>query len=207
VAIGFLRATPAEEQYFVESEQHYLRTPSFNDHAEWAELRAQSRAFLAPWEPTWPRDDLTRMAFRRRIRRYQRDMREDLGVPFFVFRKSDDALIGGLTLAHIRRGAAQSCSLGYWMGAPYAGQGHMTAAVRLAVPFAFNRLKLHRVEAACLPQNERSIRLLERVGFQREGYAYQYLCINGTWRDHILFGVVSGGTTSGPVSLAGGVSV
>ena len=70
----------------------------------------QSRDFLAPWEPTWPADDLTRAAFRRRLRRYAEDQRNDLAYPFFVFRSEDDALVGGLTLANIRRGVAQAGS-------------------------------------------------------------------------------------------------
>jgi ribosomal-protein-alanine N-acetyltransferase len=95
--------------------------------------------------------------------------------------------VGGLTLSNIRRGCAQAGSLGYWMGVGYAGQGYMTAAVLTVLPFAFGALRLHRVEAACLPANTASIRLLEKTGFQREGFARQYLCINGIWHDHILF--------------------
>jgi ribosomal-protein-alanine N-acetyltransferase len=92
-----------------------------------------------------------------------------------------------LTLANIRRGCAQSGSLGYWIGAPYARQGHMTAALYAVVPFAFGTLKLHRIEAACIPTNIASVRLLEKTGFKREGFARQYLCINGIWQDHWLY--------------------
>src|SRR3979490_52175 len=105
-----------------------LRVPQYSDHAEWAALREASRDFLTPWEPTWPVDDLTRASFRRRIRRYSEDQRGDLAYPFFIFRKSDNALIGGLTLSNIRRGCAQAASLGYWMGAAFARQGYMTMA-------------------------------------------------------------------------------
>jgi [ribosomal protein S5]-alanine N-acetyltransferase len=164
-----------------------LRGPQMADFAAWAEVRERSRAFLTPWEPTWPADDLTRAAFRRRIRRYAEDQRGDLAYPFFIFRKADSVLVGGLTLANIRRGCAQAASLGYWMGAVYAGQGYMTAAVATILPFAFGTLRLHRVEAACIPANDVSIRLLEKTGFQREGFARQYLCINGIWQDHLLF--------------------
>ena len=167
-----------------------LRTPQMSDYAEWAELRERSRSFLTPWEPTWPKDDLTRTAFRRRLRRYAQDIRDDQAYPFFVFRAPDDVLLGGLTLSNIRRGVAQSCALGYWMGAAYAGRGHMTAAVRAVLPFVFDTLCLHRLEAACLPHNLPSIRLLERVGFQREGLARRYLCINGVWQDHLLYALL-----------------
>jgi ribosomal-protein-alanine N-acetyltransferase len=164
-----------------------LRAPQLIDYGEWAELREASRSFLVPWEPTWPADDLTRGAFRRRLRRYAEDQRSDLAYPFFVFRQSDNALVGGLTLGNIRRGVAQAGSLGYWMGAVYARQGYMTAAVRAVIGFAFSTLRLHRIEAACIPDNNASIRLLEKTGFFREGYAREYLCTNGVWQDHLLF--------------------
>jgi [ribosomal protein S5]-alanine N-acetyltransferase len=165
-----------------------LRTPQATDHTEWAALREQSRDFLAPWEPTWPADDLSRSAFRRRIRRYAEDLRSDQSYAFLIFRSGDGRLVGGLTLANVRRGVAQAGSLGYWMGLPYIRHGYMTAAVRAVIPFAFGTLRLHRLEAACIPTNTASIRLLENTGFVREGYAREYLCINGIWQDHLLYG-------------------
>jgi ribosomal-protein-alanine N-acetyltransferase len=164
-----------------------LRLPHSGDYAEWAALREKSRDFLTPWEPTWPADDLTRGAFRRRVKRYADDLRDDLAYAFLIFRSSDNAMVGGLTLANIRRGVAQAGSLGYWTGAPFAHQGYMTAAVRALLPFCFETLRLHRLEAACIPTNAASIGLLEKIGFQREGYARAYLCINGTWQDHLLY--------------------
>ena len=164
-----------------------LRVPQGGDYAEWAALRESSRDFLVPWEPTWPADDLTRGAFRRRLRRYAEDLRNDLAYAFLIFRSEDDALVGGLTLANIRRGVAQAGSIGYWTGAPFARKGHMTAAMRALVPFCFGTLRLHRLEAACIPGNTASVRLLEKTGFQREGYARSYLCINGVWQDHLLY--------------------
>src|SRR5712692_7298679 len=146
-----------------------LRAPQMSDYAEWVGLREASRDFLTPWEPTWPADDLTRASFRRRIKRYSEDQRSDLAYAFFIFRKPDNVLVGGLTLANIRRGCAQAGSLGYWMGAPYARQRHMTAAVNALIPFAFGTLRLHRIEAACIPANVASVRLLEKTGFRREG--------------------------------------
>ena len=125
------------------------------------------------------------------MRRYARDVRADAAYPYFIFRKSDDRLIGGLTLGQVRRGVAQAAALGYWMGEPYANKGHMTAAVRALAPYVFQSLRLRRIEAACLPTNAASIRLLERVGFQREGYARAYLCIGGEWRDHLLYALLA----------------
>jgi ribosomal-protein-alanine N-acetyltransferase len=164
-----------------------LRTPQMTDFEEWAALREASRDFLTPWEPTWPDDDLTRGAFRRRLKRYAEDLRTDQGYAFLIARYADGTLLGGLTLANIRRGVAQAGSLGYWMGLSFVRHGYMTAAVRAVLPFAFASLRLHRVEAACIPTNAASIRLLEKTGFVREGYAREYLCINGVWQDHLLF--------------------
>ena len=165
-----------------------LRMPQATDYADWTALREASRDFLMPWEPTWPADDLSPSAFRRRIRRYAEDLRTDQGYAFLIIRSSDSALVGGLTLANIRRGVAQAGSLGYWMGQPFARQGYMTTAVRAIIPFAFATLRLHRIEAACIPTNAGSIRLLEKTGFVREGYAREFLCINGIWQDHLLYG-------------------
>lgn len=164
-----------------------LRTPVSSDFAEWASVRERSRDFLTPWEPTWPADDLTRSAFRRRLKRYAEDQRGDLAYAFLIFRNDDGALVGGLTLANIRRGVAQAGSIGYWVGEPFARKGYMTAAVRALIPFCFSTLRLHRLEAACIPANAASIGLLEKTGFKREGYARGYLCINGIWQDHLLY--------------------
>ena len=182
----------AEDSSLIEGRGLCLRHPTMQDFEEWATLRHQSRDFLAPWEPTWPLDDLTRTAFRRRIRRYTKDIREDTAYPFFVYRSGDGHLVGGCTISNVRRGVTQSCSLGYWVGARYARQGFMSEAVRALVPYAFYDLRLNRVEAACLPNNEASQRLLRGVGFSEEGYARKYLRINGVWQDHLLFALVKG---------------
>ncbi len=179
-----------EPQPSIFGEGVMLRPPQMTDYSEWAALREQSRAFLAPWEPTWPADDLSRSAFRRRLRRYAEDWRTDQGYAFLVIRAEDDVLVGGLTLANVRRGVAQAGSIGYWMGLPFVRRGYMSAAVSAVIPFAFATLRLHRLEAACIPTNAASIRLLENSGFVREGYAREFLCINGVWQDHLLYGRV-----------------
>jgi ribosomal-protein-alanine N-acetyltransferase len=177
----------------IEGDGVVLRTPQMSDFDEWMALREASRNFLTPWEPTWPNDDLTRSAFRRRIKRYAEDLRSDQGYAFLISRNSDGALVGGLTLANIRRGVAQAGSLGYWMGRPFVRHGYMSAAVRAVILFGFETLRLHRLEAACIPSNAGSIKLLENTGFAREGYAREYLCINGTWQDHLLYARLKGG--------------
>jgi ribosomal-protein-alanine N-acetyltransferase len=167
-----------------------LRPPERGDWQDWANLRSESRAFLTPWEPSWPLDALTRSAFRRRVARYAVDWRTDQGYSFFIFRLVGGQLVGGIGLSNIRRGVAETGSLGYWIGERYARRGHMMAALALVLDFAFERLRLHRVEAACLPDNEPSRGLLAKTGFREEGYARKYLCIDGKWQDHVLFAML-----------------
>ena len=139
-----------------------LRAPQMSDFVQWAQLREFSRGYLTPWEPIWPSDDLTRAGFRRRLRRYTEDIAADRSYPFIIFRESDGVMIGGITLANVRRGIVQAGTIGYWVGEPHANSGHMTAALRV----------------------------LEKCGFAREGLARRYLCINGVWQDHLLFGLL-----------------
>lgn len=177
----------AEAPLAIPGEGFYLRAPQARDYEAWAALREESRAFLTPWEPSWPVDDLTRAAFRRRLRRYADDRDRDESHVFFLFRTADETLLGGLTLSHVRRGVAQAATLGYWMGAPYAGKGWMTKAVGAACRHGFSRMGLHRIEAACLRANLPSRALLERNRFHLEGAARAYLKIDGKWADHLLF--------------------
>jgi len=180
----------AEPEPLLRGDGLYLRPAVSGDFAAWVRLRGESREFLTPWEPLWPEDDLTRAAFRRRLRRQSDEMARDEAFSFLIFDAGADTLLGGLTLGGIRRGVAQSGTLGYWMGASHAGKGRMTRAVASAVRFGFATLRLHRIEAACLPENTASQTLLERNGFQREGLARGYLRINGAWRDHLLYALV-----------------
>ncbi len=188
----FLRASTAPDSDPVLSgDGVHLRTPSVNDYSEWMALRGESRAFLTPWEPVWPSDDLTRSAFRKRIRRYAVEIRADQAYPFFIFRQGDGTLVGGLTLSNIARGMTQSATIGYWVGQKYAQQGHMSAALRAIIPHAFDTLHLHRLVAACLAHNEASLRLLDSAGFKREGIARGLVCINGRWQDHIVLALLT----------------
>lgn len=181
---------PGGLQPVIRGDEVYLRYPRMPDFKAWAKLRGESREFLTPWEPSWARDELTKGAFRRRIKRYQKETRHDSAYAFFVFHKADDQILGGCTLSNVRRGVTQACSLGYWIGQRFARQGFMFDAVKALIPFVFSTLGLHRLEAACLPTNEASQNLLTKAGFHREGLARKYLQINGEWRDHVLFALL-----------------
>ncbi len=190
--MAFMRGLtfPGGQQPVLRGQEVYLRYPRIADYLNWARLRGESREFLTKWEPVWAEDELTRGAFRRRIKRYQKETRLDSAYVFLVFRASDDTLMGGCTLSNVRRGVTQCCALGYWIGARFARQGYMSDAVRALIPFVFGTLGLHRIEAACLPENQPSRSLLAKAGFHEEGLARKYLLINGEWRDHIQFALL-----------------
>ncbi|MCV6547812.1 MAG: GNAT family N-acetyltransferase [Cohaesibacter sp.] len=172
--------------------QHvYLRAPQKGDCEQWLSVRRQSADFLKPWEPVWPQDDLTPKGYQRRLNQYQKDARDGRSLPYFLFSTHTNQLLGGITLSNIRRGVCQSAMLGYWMGQSHAGKGLMFEAMAMLLPHLFDQYALHRIEAACLPHNQRSIALLQYLGFQHEGFARQYLCINGRWEDHQLFAILA----------------
>lgn len=176
-----------------------LRSPHPSDYAAWAALREQSRGYLQPWEPLWPADDLSRAAFRRRLNLYERERSVGNAWPFFILDR-DEQLTGGITLSNVRRGVAETGTVGYWIGQPHAGRGLATASVRALTGYAFGTLRLHRLEAACVPRNHASRRVLEKAGFRLEGEARAYLKINGVWADHLLFGLLRDETEAWGVS-------
>ncbi len=171
----------------LEGERVMMRPPEPRDWSAWAALRARSRSFLTPWEPAWPADTLTRDSFTRRIRRQMAEWRDDLTYSFLTFERDSGTLVGGLGLGNIRRGVSQTATIGYWVGEPFARRGYTAEAVRLVLDYAFDELDLHRVEASCLPNNQASRALLEKLGFSCEGSARGYLRIEGVWRDHLIF--------------------
>src|SRR5215831_15890579 len=177
------------EPFRLSGERVFVRSPERGDYEDWASLRGRSRNFLAPWEPSWPVDALGRASFRARIARYAEDWRTDQAYNLFIF-SHDETLIGGVGLSNLRRGVSETASLGYWIGEPFARQRYMTAALPLILDFAFLRLRLHRVEAACLPTNVPSRAALMRAGFKEEGHARSYLLIDGKWQDHLLFAML-----------------
>lgn len=192
-----------------------LRPAVAEDFAAWSSLRAASREFLQPWEPSWPANALTRDYFMNNLRRQTNSWRAGKGYTFLIFKRdlglgmqdlaeeksatdlfpksqnpNPETLLGGITLNDITRGIAQKGTLGYWMGVGFANQGYMSEAVQLVCNFAFTSLQLNRVEASCLPRNAPSKRLLKKSGFVLEGQAANYLRINGQWEDHLLWGRV-----------------
>lgn len=166
-----------------------LRPPRSRDYEAWRALRRASRDFLKPYEPRWTEADLNRQAYGARLWRGRQEARRGTDYSFLLFEKTPhgEVLVGGLTISNVRRRAAQFATLGYWMGEQFAGRGLMTEAVGVLLPYFFDTLALHRLQAAFLPHNQASRRVLEKNGFREEGYAEHYLQIDGKWADHVLF--------------------
>ena len=191
--MAFLRITAtSEDRLRLEAPGIYLRAPLKSDYQAWADLRAISRDWLIPWEPQWRIDELSRACYYWRLQGWRHDAKLGLAAPFFIFRASDDAFVGGINISNIRRGVAQDCTIGYWIGQPFARQGHARNAVRAVVAHALETMCLHRIQAACIPSNFRSRGLLESLGFREEGYARGYLRINDMWQDHVLYAKLAG---------------
>lgn len=169
----------------------FLRCPEIGDYEAWAALREDSRAHLIRWEQDWSPEYITYASYKQRLRQFERDAKRSSSLSLFAFRSEDHALVGGLTLSHIRYGASRAATLGYWIGAPFARQGYGKATVEAALAHAFDGLDLNRVEAACQPGNIASQRLLLACGFALEGHAEDYLKINGQWREHDLFALTA----------------
>lgn len=177
----------AKRKLRIETERMSLRPPAHSDFRSWAALRSSSSGHLTPWEPSWASDHLTRKAFTNRVYWAQRSVTSGTALPLFLLRRSDSALMGAITLDNIRRGPAQAGTLGYWTGTQFSRQGYMREAILAVVHYAFTRLDLSRIEAACLPENAASRALLETCGFKYEGVAQSYLQIDGRWRTHVLY--------------------
>nr|MCS5601913.1 GNAT family N-acetyltransferase [Paracoccus sp. (in: a-proteobacteria)] len=160
----------------LETERIVLRLPAHSDFNAWTALRVDSRAFLTPWEPVWSSDHLTRKSFTNRVYWAARASHGGSALPLFLLRR-DGVLLGAITLDNIRRGPAQTGTIGYWIGRPFARQGYMREAIGALVHHAFTALDLSRVEAACLPENAASRGVLEKSGFKYEGVAQSYLQI------------------------------
>ena len=168
----------------------FLRPPKRRDALKWQKLRMSSKSFLVPWEPSWDASSCTRRAYLRYFKNSNYLANMDRAYSFLIFKTDDKTLLGGINIGNVRRGVSQSASLGYWIGEKYARNGYMKEALKLLIPSLFVDLRLNRIEAATLEENIASKSLLKKIGFKKEGVLRKYLKINGTWRDHILYGLL-----------------
>ena len=171
-------------------ERVFLRPPKRRDALKWQKLRMSSKSFLVPWEPSWDASSCTRRAYLRYFKNSNYLANMDRAYSFLIFKTDDKALLGGINIGNVRRGVSQSASLGYWIGEKHSRNGYMKEALKLLIPSLFVDLRLNRIEAATLEENIASKSLLKKIGFKKEGVLRKYLKINGTWRDHILYGLL-----------------
>ncbi|MEA2505545.1 MAG: [ribosomal protein S5]-alanine N-acetyltransferase [Actinomycetota bacterium] len=154
-------------------------------------MRTTNRGFFEPWEPVQSARHFTLAGQREEIERALQDARRDARYAFGVFLRQTDELIGRVALSNVSRGAWQNATLGYYIDEAHTRRGYATEAVTLTLQFAFVTAGLHRVQAAVLPRNVASRRVLEKAGFVREGRSTKYLQINGVWEDHEVFAVTA----------------
>lgn len=149
----------------------------------------RNRAFLEPYEPARPGSDFTLPGVRAGIAELVAARDAGVAYPFCI--RAGGAIVGRITLSQVFRRAFQNCYLGYFVGEEHNGRGYATAAVRLAVRYAFDELGLHRVQANVMTTNPRSARVLEKAGFRKEGRALRYLQIAGRWEDHDMYAITA----------------
>lgn len=154
----------------------------------------RNREFWHEWNPLTPDTFYTLEAQRERLQADLALLRAGQGLRLYLFRRGDPEfaqIVGDLGLNNIVRGSFQSCHLGYKLDVGAINQGYITEALRRAIAYAFDDLKLHRIEANVMPYNARSRRVVEKLGFEEEGLARKYLKINGRWQDHIHYVILN----------------
>lgn len=178
----------------VVSERLVLRPPRPNDVPEVRRALRKNADHLRPWSvATAPGEDPASLtAVSQTLLRYRRDWKRGAAYVLMITPKGEDArIIGRIALGGVLRGAFQNAYLGYWIDFEYQSRGLMTEAVRAVTSFAFHDVGLHRVQAAVMPRNAGSQRVLNKAGYRPEGFAERYLSIAGTWEDHYLFAVTA----------------
>lgn len=166
-----------------------IRPLAPGDAAELLEVRSRSREHLEPWEPLRDESFYTLAGQTAAVEAAVAAREAGRAYPFVVEREG--RIAGAVNLNEVVRGIFQNAYLGYWIDGACGGRGFATEAVRQAVAFAFGEGGLHRVQAAVMPRNGASIRVLEKAGFREEGLALRYLKIAGVWQDHRIFAVTN----------------
>ena len=183
--IGF----PSFHYTKIETKNCFLRPPQPGDFQEWVTLRENNRTRLQPYEPAWSKNWKNNEIYHKRLNRQKREWENDLGYALLIFLKETHKMIGGTSLNHVCRGAAQFAHLGYWIDGAHEGLGLMRDVLKGVCDFSWDAVNLQRLHAGCLPENARSITLLKAAGFEEEGKAKAYAEINGNRQTHILFGL------------------
>lgn len=172
---------------FISSTRLFLRLGTKEDTPKIINYFYINQVYLAPWQPLWHSSFLTQEFWQEQIEINLKEFQYDQSLKLFIFKKNNPTeIIGQANFNNFRRGAAQFCYLGYNLAEIEQGKGYMTEALQAAIEYVFKQLNMHRILANYIPQNQRSGNILKRLGFVFEGYARDYLLINGQWQDHIL---------------------
>ena len=169
------------------SERVLIRPPRRRDWKAWVKLRISSYDFLKRWEPHWDVDKCNRSTFMRQLRFQKTRAVYDQAYTFLCFKKNDKTLIGGVNISNIERGVMQTGNIGYWLGKDFTSQGYMREIIFALLPYIFNQIKLHRIQAYTLEENISSRNLLESLNFKNEGILRKSMKIDNVWRDHMLY--------------------
>ena len=189
--MSFLNAYSLKKNQFeITSQKVTLRPPQYSDWKAWADERKKNKLYLQPWEPLWSINELERSSFVKRVRMFERLSHNDQAYSFLIYKSDNEDFIGEVNISNVQRGIIQSCTIGYWIAKDCEGKGMMSESLELVKEFIFNELKLHRIEAACLPHNIPSLKLLLKNGFIKEGTARKLLKINDKWQDHTVLSFI-----------------
>ncbi|MDC0557800.1 GNAT family N-acetyltransferase [Pelagibacterales bacterium] len=189
--MSFLNAYSLKKNLFeITGRKVILRPPQYSDWKAWADERKKNKLYLQPWEPLWSINELERSSFVKRVRMFERLSHNDQAYSFLIFTSDNEDFIGEVNISNVQRGIIQSCTIGYWIAKNCEGKGMMSESLELVKEFIFNELKLHRIEAACLPHNMPSLKVLLKNGFIKEGTARKLLKINDKWQDHTVLSFI-----------------
>ena len=189
--MSFLNAYSLKKNLFeITGRKVILRPPQYSDWKAWADERKKNKLYLQPWEPLWSINELERSSFVKRVRMFERLSHNDQAYSFLIFTSDNEDFIGEVNISNVLRGIIQSCTIGYWIAKDCEGKGMMSESLELVKEFIFNELKLHRIEAACLPHNMPSLKVLLKNGFIKEGTARKLLKINDKWQDHTVLSFI-----------------
>ena len=189
--MSFLNTYSLKKNLFeITGQKVILRPPQYSDWKAWADERKKNKLYLQPWEPLWSINELERSSFVKRVRMFERLSHNDQAYSFLIFTSDNEDFIGEVNISNVQRGIIQSCTIGYWIAKDCEGKGMMSESLELVKEFIFNELKLHRIEAACLPHNMPSLKVLLKNGFIKEGTARKLLKINDKWQDHTVLSFI-----------------
>ena len=175
---------------YIESQRVIIRHPKRRDWKAWVHLRRESYGFLQKWEPYWTLNQCNKSNYMRQLKLQRTKAAYDQAYSFLCFEKYNKVLLGGINISNIQRGVIQTCNIGYWLGEKNTGKGYMQESIKALIPYIYEQLKIHRIQAFTLEDNIPSRKLIEKVNFKKEGVLREAMQINNEWRDHVIYSLL-----------------